>query len=69
MNYVDGGWQLSPAATAQTGLPGLPDSMHGTLLAMIDRFDDAAKLTLKVASVVGRTFEFAVVAAAHPVPT
>ncbi len=66
LQYADGGWQLSPEATAQAGLPGLPDSMQGMLLAKIDRFGDDAKLTLKVASVVGRTFELAVVAGAHP---
>ena len=47
---------------------GLPDTVHGLVLARLDRLPDEARLTLKVASVIGRIFEAGVVAAAHPRP-
>ncbi|HXF64624.1 MAG TPA: tetratricopeptide repeat protein, partial [Caldilineaceae bacterium] len=45
---------------------GLPESLHELALARVDRLPEEAKLTLKVASVVGRIFEFDVLARAHP---
>ena len=66
LHYGEDQWRLAPAASGQAGLPGLPISMQGMLLGRIDRLGDAAKLTLKVASVVGRTFELAVVAGVNP---
>lgn len=66
LRYGEDQWRLAPETSTQAGLPGLPISMQGMLLGRIDRLGDAAKLTLKVASVVGRTFELAVVAGASP---
>lgn len=49
-------------ATLRTDAPladanlGVPNSIHGIILARLDRLPDAARLTLKVASVVGRSF-------------
>jgi len=45
---------------------GLPDSIHGAVLSRLDRLPEAEKLTLKVAGVIGRSFEFDMLAAAHP---
>ncbi len=53
----------APLATANLGVP---DSIHGVVLSRFDRLPEAHKLTLKVASVVGRTFEATVLAEAHP---
>jgi len=45
---------------------GLPDSIHGAVLSRLDRLPEAEKLTLKVAGVIGRSFEFDMLAASHP---
>jgi len=45
----------------------LPDSIHGLVLSRLDRLLEAHKLTLKVASVIGRIFEFQLLARSHPV--
>ena len=34
----------------------IPDTLHGLLLARIDRLSDEAKYTLRVAAVIGRQF-------------
>ncbi len=45
---------------------GVPDSIHGIVLARLDRLSAEHKLTLKVAGVLGRTFSLELLAAAHP---
>ncbi len=45
----------------------LPDTVEGLITSRIDRLDPAEQLTLKVASVIGPTFAFEVLAAIHPV--
>lgn len=45
----------------------LPDTVQGLITSRIDRLDAPQQLTLKVASVVGRSFEDRVLAMAHPV--
>lgn len=45
---------------------GLPDSLHGLMPARVDRLPEAAKLTLKLAGVVGRVFDVELPAHAHP---
>ena len=45
---------------------GLPDSVHGLVLSRLDRLPDPVKLTLKVASVIGRVFELDLLRDAHP---
>jgi tetratricopeptide (TPR) repeat protein len=62
-----GAWVLCPEAQISTAALGLPDSVHRTVLSRLDRLPEPHKLTLKVASVIGRVFELPVVASAHPV--
>ncbi len=63
---ADGQWQLAPAASLSAVALGLPDSVQGMVLARIDRLPEQHKGTLKVASVIGRTFELEVLQTAHP---
>ncbi len=64
--YDVDGWSLAPEAEQGGALPGVPDSLHGLLLARFDRLPDPAKLTLKIASVIGRRVETSLLAAVHP---
>ncbi|RME61049.1 MAG: hypothetical protein D6790_08400, partial [Caldilineae bacterium] len=66
LERVDGTWRLAPDASLSAVRLGLPDSVHGIVLARLDRLPEDHKLTLKVASVIGRVFEFDLLAAAHP---
>lgn len=43
-------------ATAEIGSIEIPETLHGLLLARIDQLPDAAKRSLRVASVIGRQF-------------
>ena len=45
---------------------GLPDSIQGAVLTRLDRLPEESKLTLKVASVIGRIFALALLARSHP---
>lgn len=45
---------------------GIPDTVHGTVLSRIDRLPEEHKLTLKVASVIGRVFLLNVLSQSHP---
>ena len=45
----------------------LPDTLGGLVASRIDRLEAGAQFTLKIASVVGRTFEEAVVRGIHPI--
>lgn len=60
------GWHFAESGLAIGPLLGLPDSLHGLMLARVDRLPEDAKLTLKLASVVGRSFTMDVVVGAHP---
>ncbi|MBW7883237.1 MAG: tetratricopeptide repeat protein [Caldilineaceae bacterium] len=62
----ESGWQLKGTAPLTEVELGLPETVHGMVLSRLDRLPDDAKLTLKVASVIGRTFEHDLLAAAHP---
>lgn len=62
----EGGWRLRAAASLTPGMLGLPETVHGLVLARLERLSEEARLTLKVASVIGRAFELRVVAGAHP---
>jgi predicted ATPase/class 3 adenylate cyclase len=62
----DGGWRLAPDASLATVDLGLPSTVQGIVLARLDRLPEAAKLTLKVASVIGSVFDYELLAAAHP---
>ncbi|HNT76893.1 MAG TPA: tetratricopeptide repeat protein [Anaerolineae bacterium] len=46
----------------------LPNSIQALVMSRIDRLDESSKLSIKVASVVGRTFEYRTVEAMYPVP-
>lgn len=45
----------------------LPDTIHGVITSRIDRLTPAQQLTLKVASVIGRIFEFKTLQYIHPI--
>ncbi len=59
-------WRLRAGAQLDAVALGLPDTVHGLVLSRLDRLPDETRLTLKVASVIGRIFESDVVIAAHP---
>ncbi len=61
-----GVWVLADAADLTTVSLGIPDSVHGVILARIDRLPESHKPTLKVASVIGFSFELGLVAQVHP---
>ncbi len=68
----NGGWVLAPDAelsAALASIPGvdIPDSIHNTILSRLDRLVEAPKLTLKVASVIGRAAGLNLLSQAHPV--
>jgi predicted ATPase/class 3 adenylate cyclase len=60
---------LNPATPLTAADLGLPDSVHSLVLARLDRLLEAHKLTLKVASVIGRVFEFQLLAGSYPLET
>lgn len=62
----DGQWILARGARLSTADLGIPDSIHGAVLSRIDRLPEPHKLTAKVASVIGRNFEFDLLAGSHP---
>jgi class 3 adenylate cyclase len=53
---TDGRW----VATAEVDTIQIPETLHGLLLARIDQLPDAAKRSLRVASVIGRQFQVSV---------
>lgn len=61
-----GQWTLAPHAQLSALNLGIPDSIYGIVLSRLDRLSETEKLTLKVASVIGRIFETDVLAQAHP---
>ena len=63
---VHGGVARMAAATAERALT-VPDTVHGTVLARLDRLDPRAQLMIKVASVIGRRFAAPLLAKIYPV--
>lgn len=61
-----GEWMLAPNISLSVADLGIPDSIHGIVLSRLDRLDEEEKLTLKVASVIGRTFGLVLLDHAHP---
>jgi predicted ATPase/class 3 adenylate cyclase len=59
-------WHLRADAHLDAVTLGLPDTVHGLVLARLDLLPEETRLTVKVASVIGRVFETRVLAAAHP---
>ncbi len=66
LTYEGGLWVVAPSADLKSISLGIPDSVHGVILARIDRLPEAHKPTLKVASVIGFSFELGLVAQVHP---
>jgi len=62
----EGIWQMVENPPLSAVALDIPDSVHGTVLARMDRLPEDHKLTLKVASVIGRTFRLATLQAVHP---
>jgi adenylate cyclase len=59
-------WRLTESAPLSVADLGIPDTVHGTVLARFDRLPEPHKLTMKVAGVIGRAFELDLLAGAHP---
>jgi predicted ATPase/class 3 adenylate cyclase len=62
-----GQWTLSEHASLAAAKLDLPDSIYSIVLARLDRLPESLKVTLKVASVIGRRFEFDLLVGVHPV--
>jgi adenylate cyclase len=65
-NGLRGQWALTPDAPLSSIDLNIPDSIQGLVLSHLDHLTEGAKMTLKVASVIGYTFEFDLLAHAHP---
>ena len=63
---VEGEWGMVENPPLSSVKLDIPDSVHGTVLARMDRLPEGQKLTLKVASVIGRVFPLDLLQAAHP---
>jgi tetratricopeptide (TPR) repeat protein/energy-coupling factor transporter ATP-binding protein EcfA2 len=59
-------WTLVENAPISAAHLDIPDSVQGVVLARLDRLPEAHKLTIKVASIIGRTFRLEMLAAIHP---
>lgn len=59
-------WRMVADAPLSSVALDIPDSVHGTVLARMDRLPERHKLTLKVASVIGRTFGLRMLRDVHP---
>ncbi len=66
LKSVGDGWRLKSQTSLSAAAIGLPDSIHGIVLARLDRLPNAVQLTVKTASVIGRDFELDVLQHAHP---
>ena len=66
MQRVNGRWELMADAPLSAVSLGMPDTIHGVVLSRLDRLPEDVKLTLKLASVIGRVFELDLLAAVHP---
>ena len=59
-------WRLRPEAGVPMAAIGLPDTLQGAMLARVDHLSEAHRLTLKIASVLGRSFDHLLLAHTHP---
>lgn len=66
VTQLNGIWQLKPNVDLSTVKLGLPDSIHGLILAHLDRLPESHKLTLKVSSVLGYYIDLVLVKDVHP---
>lgn len=63
---VDGECRIAPGAADLKAL-NFPDTLQGVIISRIDRLTPSQQLTLKVASVVGRIFEYRCVRDIYPI--
>lgn len=61
-----GQWTLVSDAPLPAVTLDLPDTTQAAVLARLDRLPEMPKMTLKVASVIGQTFEFDLLVRSHP---
>jgi len=61
-----GEWALAPDASLSGVELDIPDSIYGLVWSRLDYLPETTKMTLKVASVIGRTVEFDLLAQSHP---
>lgn len=61
-----GEFVLRPGVTLPELTIQLPDSMYASVLARLDKLPETHKLTIKVASVIGNSFELLLVNQVHP---
>ena len=66
---VQGEEVVNPAASLSAVDLGIPGTIQGIILARLDRLPEPVKLTVKVASVIGRVFSHDLLLQAHPVAT
>ncbi len=66
LRIVEGACLLAPDAPDLESLD-LPDTVQGVITSRIDRLSPSEQLTLKVASVIGRTFPLDLLRAVHPI--
>jgi class 3 adenylate cyclase/tetratricopeptide (TPR) repeat protein len=59
-------WRMRSGAALSNVAWDIPDTVNGTVLARMDRLPERHKLTLKVASVIGRTFGLRMLRDVHP---
>ncbi|MGA9396742.1 MAG: tetratricopeptide repeat protein [Anaerolineaceae bacterium] len=64
-----GEWQVKKGAHIPTSAIGVPDNVQAIMLARVDRLSEKPKMTLKVASVIGRTFPRKILLTALPTAT
>ena len=72
-SLVDRGYLVPKGDGEGYGLVGdlsqvdIPDSVQALVMSRIDRLDESSKLTVKVASVIGRTFKYRTLRGIYPV--
>ena len=66
LTRVNGEWALIKSARLEAANLGIPDTVQDLVQSRIDRLPEESKLTLRVASVIGHTFEIGLLQAAHP---
>jgi class 3 adenylate cyclase/tetratricopeptide (TPR) repeat protein len=65
ITVTDGTCRIAPGADLR--VLSLPDTVQGVVLTRIDRLAAPEQLTLKVASVIGRSFAYRLLAEIHPI--
>lgn len=63
----NGEWVLTEDAHVTAADLGVPDTINAVVLSRVDRLPETHKTTLKVASTIGRVFEFDLLSRSHPV--